>query len=99
MIVHLDDLINFIGDEICQEALLDILFSISNQVPIALEPYIVLLENPKFSDSYKVDKIIGTVGKSLRVIELIHCLSMFFKRLLNKLIILRKCQNIAQICS
>ncbi len=54
-------------DENYQDYILDILFSISNQVPIALEQYLCLFEKFTCYDSFKIDKIISTVGKSLKV--------------------------------
>lgn len=68
----MEDLIVFLADEFCQDTILDILYSIANQSPIALESYLVLFENSSsfYDDSHKVDKIIGTVGKSLRVSKL-----------------------------
>lgn len=67
-IVHLDNLIGYLVDETYQDYVLDILYSISNQVPIALEPYLCIFEKFTCYDSFKIDKIISTIGKSLKVI-------------------------------
>lgn len=67
VIVHLEDLIEYLFDDNFQDNFLDILFSIANQSPIALEPYLFLFGKTNFYDSYKVDKIISTVGRSLKV--------------------------------
>ncbi len=63
----MDNLIGYLVDETYQDYVLDILFSISNQVPIALEQYLCLFEKFICYESFKIDKIIGTVGKSLKV--------------------------------
>lgn len=74
VIVHMDDIICFIDDEYFQDYVFDILFSVASQMPIALENYLNLFNNnnnsnqSNYYDSYKVDKIISTVGKSLKVI-------------------------------
>ena len=68
IIVHLDNLIVYLVDDVYQDYALDILYSISNQVPIALEQYLCLFEKFSCYDSFKIDKIISTVGKSLKVI-------------------------------
>ncbi len=66
-IVHLDNLIGYLVDETYQDYVLDIMYSISNQVPIALEPYLCIFEKFTCYDSFKIDKIISTIGKSLKV--------------------------------
>ena len=65
--VHLEDVIELLSDEKCRDYVLDILYSIANQIPIALEPYLVLFDKKStYYDSFKIDKIIGLIGKSLK---------------------------------
>jgi len=67
VMVHLEDVIELLSDEKCRDYVLDILYSIANQIPIALEPYLVLFDKKStYYDSFKIDKIIGLVGKSLK---------------------------------
>ena len=65
--VHLEDVIELLSDEKCRDYVLDIMYSIANQMPIALEPYLYLFDKKStYYDSFKIDKIIGLIGKSLK---------------------------------
>jgi hypothetical protein len=50
-----------------QEYILDIMLSVANQYPIALSNYLCLFDNSISYESHKVDRIISTIGKSLKV--------------------------------
>ncbi|CAF0821844.1 unnamed protein product, partial [Brachionus calyciflorus] len=82
IIVHLDDLIVFLGDELFNDILLDIIYSISTQSPIALDSYLILFENSTsiYFESYKIDKILSTVGKSLRK-KSEYCTNLLIQRI------------------
>jgi protein melted len=67
VMVHLEDIIEFLNDDKCRDYVLDVMYSIANQMPIALEPYLVLFDHKApYYDSFKIDKIIGLIGKSLK---------------------------------
>ena len=69
-------------DDNHQDVVLDILFSIANQVPIALEPYLCLFEKSNYYDCYKVSKILSTIGRSLKS-KSEYCTNLLIKRLDN----------------
>lgn len=50
-----------------QDIILDIVYSVASQSPIALESYLKLFDARAYYDSFKVEKIISTVGKSIKV--------------------------------
>lgn len=79
-IVHLDNLIGYLVDETYQDYVLDILYSISNQVPIALEPFLCIFEKFTCYDSFKIDKIISTIGKSLKA-KSEYCTNLLIQRI------------------
>lgn len=65
--VHLEEVIEMLSDEKCRDYVLDIMYSIANQIPIALESYLYLFDQKStYYDSFKIDKIIGLIGKSLK---------------------------------
>ncbi len=55
------------------------MYSIANQLPITLEPYLSIFENSDL-DSLKVCKIISTVGKALKS-KAEYCTSLLITRL------------------
>ncbi len=78
----MDDIIEFLVDDNHQDVVLDILFSIASQVPIALEPYLCLFEKSNYYDTYKVSKIISTIGRSLKS-KSEFCTNLLIKRIDN----------------
>lgn len=79
--VHLEDLIEFLSEEKCQDYVLDIMYSIANQIPIALEQYLSLFDQKSpYYESYKIDKIIGLVGKSLKG-KAEYCTNLLIQRI------------------
>ena len=57
----------YLNDKNYEEYILDIIYSVASQTPIELDLYLNMLDTESFLSSYKVDKILGTVGKSLKV--------------------------------
>ena len=78
----MDDIIEYLVDDDYQDIVLDILFSIANQAPISLEPYLCLFEKSSYYDSFKVCKIISTVGRSLKS-KSEYCTNLLIKRIDN----------------
>ncbi len=76
----MDNLIGYLVDETYQDYLLDIMYSIANQAPIALEPYLCIFEKFTFYDSFKIDKILSTVGKSLKS-KAEYCTDLLIQRI------------------
>lgn len=79
--VHLEDLIELLADEKCRDYVLDIIYSIANQMPVALESYLTLFDQKSpYYDSFKIDKIIGLVGKSLKG-KAEYCTTLLIQRI------------------
>lgn len=83
------------------------MFSIANQVPIALDSYLPLFEKSAYYNSYKICKIISTIGKSLKI-KAEYCVNLLIKRLdnnnnnnstENSIAILKEIYSIAQVHS
>lgn len=79
----MDDIIEYLVDDNYRDIVLDIMFSIANQVPIAIEPYLSLFEKSTYYDDvYKVPRIISTVGRSLKS-KSEYCTNLLIKRIDN----------------
>lgn len=76
----MDDIIEYLIDDDYQDIVLDIIYSISSQVPIALDPYLCLFEKSAYYNSYKICKILSTVGKALKG-KAEYCTNLLIKRL------------------
>ena len=57
----------YLNDKNYEEYMFDIIYSVASQTPIELDLYLSMFDTDSFLSSYKVDKILGTVGKSLKV--------------------------------
>jgi hypothetical protein len=80
VVVHFDDVVEFLTDEVHQDTIFDIMLSIANQIPITIEPYLCWFEKAEYFNSFKVCKIISTVGKALKS-KSEYCTKLLIKRL------------------
>lgn len=65
--VYLEEILAYLPDVNSQDFVLDIAYSVANQTPIALDSYLHLFDARVYYDSFKIEKIISTVGKSIKV--------------------------------
>lgn len=65
--MYLDEILVYLPEPNFQDCVLDIVYSVATQTPIALEPYLKLFDSRVYYDSFKIEKIISTVGKSIKV--------------------------------
>lgn len=95
-IVYLDEILAYLPDVNFQDFVLDILYSVARQTPIALDAYLKLFDSKIFYDSFKIEKIISNVGKSIKVSG--WFLIRVNNRAITRLTVSRSSRNTAQTC-